>query len=109
MGEERFTGRGSGEPGEGTQGPTVGHDLEEDLLAEGGGVPRVDASDVGDGGAPVADLGKGGGSGPGSGARYSGGASAGAKVVDLRDRASALRQGKESPAGGGPAPTDDAS
>jgi hypothetical protein len=99
--------RGSAEPTGGAEEPTVGRDLDEELLAEGGAVPRVDAVDPGDSGAPVESVGTGAGAGAGPGARYEGAAGgAGAKVAGFRERGDDAAEGEEAPAGGGPAPPE---
>ena len=119
--EQPFPTRGSGEPGEGTDDPTTGRELDEGLMAgdeagegrrfdtervaEGAGVPFVDARDPGDPGAPVESVGTGGGAGAGPGARYQGSAGGeGAKVAGLRERGQDLAEGEESATAGGPAP-----
>ena len=53
---EREVDRGSASPETPAEPPTL-TDLDEDLLAEGSGVPFADARDIGDPGAPTAALG----------------------------------------------------
>jgi hypothetical protein len=101
--------RGSSEPAGGAPRPTDRHELEEELVAEGGAVPQVDARDAGDRGAPAEALGQGGEHGPGAGATHQGDTGgAGVKAAGLRDRASELTRGKESPALGGSVPSTEA-
>ena len=57
---EREVDRGSAAPETPAEPPTL-TDLDEDLVAEGGGVPAADGRDVGDPGAPTAALGASGG------------------------------------------------
>ena len=99
--------RGSGEPAPGEQDPKTvakGADrLDEERLAEGGAMPRVDALDVGEPGAPTAVPGTGATAGPGAGARHEvGAAGSGVRAGELRGEAHDLREGEDQPAGGGP-------
>ena len=101
---DAFPTRGGGEPVDGVGEPTTaGERLDEERLAEGGGVPLVDALDAGERGAPTHTLGQGAGTGPGTGAHFSGQAGGeGARAADLREHAQDLAEGEDSPAGGGP-------
>lgn len=101
--ERRHVARGSADPAP-AEADDVGapRDLDPDLLEEGGGVPQVDALDVGERGAPVKSLDTGAG-GTGTGPPYEGLAGTGAKVREHRDRAHDVSEGEESAAGRGPA------
>ena len=92
--------RGSGEPGPERRPPTP--HLDEGLLEQGGTVPRLDALDPGESGAPAQSLGAGGGDGPGPGARHEGGAGgSGVRVAGQRHRGSDIANDDAEPAGGG--------
>ena len=99
--------RGSAEPTTGDADPAgarrAAERLDPDLLEEGGGaLPRVDALDTADPGAPVESPGTMAGPGAGAGARSEGTGGAGVKAAKLRDRAHDLRRGDDQAAGGGP-------
>lgn len=81
-------------------------ELDEELLEEGGGVPRGDALDTGDAGAPDEALGRDSReTGPVT-ARQSA-AGSGVKVEELRDRGEDYEEDRDEPPLGGPSPRDD--
>ena len=98
---DRHVERGSADPGPGDDVPAA-RDLDTERLEEGGGVPALDALDLGERGAPTASLGTGAG-GTGTGPPYEGRAGSGAKVAGQRARAQDLAEGEDSAAGRGPA------
>ncbi len=101
--EETAPTRGSGQPGEAPGEEPKTRELDPRLVAEGGGVPRVDAADAGDPGAPIGTPGTGSGDGIGPGARYEGAAGgSGARVSGLREHGREIAEGEDAPAGGGP-------
>ena len=98
--------RGSADPGPaeapGAAG-TAAQNLDADQVVSG--VPRVDALDAGDSGAPTQTLDTQAGTEPGPGARYEGAAGgSGVKVGGQRSRGHAIARGEEQAAAGGPTP-----
>ena len=98
--------RGGGEPtpseDDAQTTPAAAARIDPDRLQ--GGVPHVDALDIGDAGPPQEGLGSGGTHGPGPGGLHQGDdGGSGVKVGKLRSRGRAVQEGADRPAGGGPA------
>src|SRR4051812_10221891 len=97
--------RGSGLPTESEDDAraAVRTELDEDLLAQGTGLPFVDAIDTGDRGAPDRARGAGGEGGtPPVTARQSN-ADSDVRAEDLRDRGADYAEGEDEPPLGAPA------